>query len=145
MKVVLQRVKSAKVSVGGKTIGEIGKGYFLLLGVKEGDDDKAAISLAEKVSKLRVMSDENDKMNLNLSDAKGGVLVVSQFTLYADTSKGNRPSFVKAGDPKRAKALYELFIKKIQEEGLSVQTGEFGSYMLIENVLNGPVTIVLEA
>jgi D-tyrosyl-tRNA(Tyr) deacylase len=146
MKLVVQRVSQAKVTVRdtGKVCGEIGKGYMVLFGAKKGDTPQSAEKLAEKISKLRIMSDEGDKMNLNLQDVKGEILVVSQFTLYADISAGNRPSFVDAEDPDKAKELYLLFIDKLKENGLMVETGSFGDYMDIEMTLDGPVTIIYE-
>lgn len=125
--------------------GKIGKGYFILLGAKEGDTEEDADYLAEKLSKLRVMSDKNKKINLSLSDVEGEVLVVSQFTLYADMSKGNRPSFVKAAKPDRGEKLYGYFIKKLESLGVKVETGKFGAMMQIDAELDGPVTIILES
>lgn len=145
MRLVIQRVKKAKVSVGSKVEGSIGKGLFVLVGVRKGDTKEDARKLASKLSKLRVMADKEGKMNLNVEDIKGEILIVSQFTLYADTSKGNRPSFIKAGDPKDAKVLYEYFVSELKEIGLKVQTGSFGDYMQIEVDLDGPVTILLES
>lgn len=146
MRLVVQRVMSAKVTdiEKGTVIGEIERGLFVLLGVADGDNKESADFLAEKLVKLRVMSDENDKMNLSVIDEKASLLIVSQFTLYADTSKGNRPSFVKAAQPERAKKLYEYFVGKVNERGVKVQTGKFGAYMKIDADLDGPVTIVLE-
>ena len=146
MKLVIQRVEKAKVVrvSDGNTVGEIGLGLMVLVGFKKGDTEKSTEVLAEKLSKLRVMSDGKEKMNLSVGDTKGSVLVVSQFTLYADTSGGNRPSFIDAEEPTRAKELYELFISKLKEKDLNVQTGSFGDYMKIESVLDGPVTIILE-
>ncbi|KKR39553.1 D-tyrosyl-tRNA(Tyr) deacylase [Candidatus Woesebacteria bacterium RIFOXYA1_FULL_40_18] len=144
MRLVVQRVKKASVSVVGtnEVVGKIGKGLFVLVGVKKGDTLKDAEMLAAKLSKLRVMADENDKMNLTVSDVKGEFLVVSQFTLYADTSGGNRPSFINAALPDEAKKVYEHFIAKLKESGVKVETGSFGAYMEIESVLDGPVTIL---
>ncbi len=144
MRLVVQRVEKAKVVKvdDGSTVGEIGKGLFVLVGVKKGDTEKDAEMLAAKLSKLRVMADPNDKMNLSVSDVKGSMLVVSQFTLHADTSGGNRPSFINAEDPERAKELYEFFVKKLNDTGIKVETGSFGDYMKIETVLDGPVTII---
>lgn len=144
MKLVVQRVNNAEVKVEEKVVGKIKKGLFVLLGIKEKDTKDKAIFLAEKLAKLRVMSDSKGKMNLSVKDVNAEVLVVSQFTLYADTQAGNRPSFIKAADPKLAKSLYEIFIKKLEELGLKVKTGSFGSYMKIKAVLDGPVTIILE-
>lgn len=135
----------------GKVVGQIGKGLFVLVGVKRGDTEKDAEMLAAKLAKLRVMSDENDKMNLSVSDVNGSFLVVSQFTLYADTSGGNRPSFVSAALPEPARRVYDHFITKLKETGMSnplrgkVETGKFGAYMEIEAALDGPVTIILES
>jgi len=137
MKLVVQRVKRAKVGDA-----EIDLGLFILLGVKKGDTKEEAETLAVKISKLRVMSDKNDKMNLSVVDAKAEILVVSQFTLYADTSGGNRPSFISAEDPDKAKIIYEFFIEKLRSFNIPVQTGTFGEYMKIEALLDGPVTIV---
>ncbi len=145
MRLVIQRVKKAKVVVKGKdkTVGEIDKGLFILMGVKEGDSKEEAEKLAEKISKLRIMADKNGKMNLSIKDVEGKILVVSQFTLYADTSKGNRPSFIKAGAPELAKDIYEYFVTQLKEKGIKVETGEFGAYMEIDTELDGPVTILL--
>jgi D-tyrosyl-tRNA(Tyr) deacylase len=143
MKLVIQRVNSASVSVDRKIVGKIDKGLFVLVGVKEDDSKDDADVLAEKLKKLRIMADENDKMNLSLQEDQK-LLVVSQFTLHADTSKGNRPSFVKAADPKKAKEIYEYFISSLKRSGAEVETGEFGAYMLINTELDGPVTIILE-
>lgn len=144
MKLVVQRVKNAKVLrvEDKKVVGEIGLGLFVLVGFKKGDSEKEVEILAEKLSKLRVMSDENDKMNLSTQDAGGSILVVSQFTLYADTAGGNRPSFINAEEPDKAKKLCELFIADLRAKNIKVETGSFGDYMEIETVLDGPVTIV---
>ncbi len=146
MKVVVQRVKSAKVTrqEDNKIVGEIKSGLFLLLGIKRGDTEKQVDELVNKILKLRVMSDENDKMNVSVQDTKSEILLVSQFTLYASTKDGNRPSFVDAEEPTKAKVLYEYMITKLNESGLSIHTGSFGDYMKIEAELDGPVTIVLE-
>lgn len=146
MKLVVQRVKEAEVKVlpSKRSAGKIGKGIFILVGVGEGDDLKMAKALAEKVSKLRIISDENDKMNLSIKETDSEVLVVSQFTLYADTSKGNRPSFVKAALPEKAENIFDEFVGSLKELGLRVQTGEFGAYMEINTVCDGPVTILFE-
>ncbi len=146
MRVLLQRVTSGKVSIREKVISQIGKGYVILLGVKEGDSEKEADFLAEKIVNLRVMSDENEKMNLAIQDVGGSVLVVSQFTLYADLSAGRRPSFIKAAKPETAKKLYEYFIDKLKSmEIKAIQTGEFGAYMIVEIVNDGPVTIMIDS
>lgn len=146
MRLIVQRVQRAKVYRvnDGKTLGEIGLGLFVLVGFKKGDSEKEVGILADKISKLRVMSDGEDKMNLSVSETKSEILVVSQFTLYADTKGGNRPSFLEAEEPEKAKKLYELFIEKLREKGVKVETGSFGEYMQIEAVLDGPVTIIFE-
>ena len=147
MRLVVQRVNSAKVVVAetGKVVGEIGKGLFVLLGVKDGDSEREAEVLAEKLVKLRVMADDAGKMNLSVKDVAVSVLVVSQFTLYADTSKGNRPSFIKAAEPGHAEKLYKHFVDKLKEKGVEVETGSFGEYMEIDAKLDGPVTIIIES
>ncbi len=145
MKLVVQRVKTASVKTDGKVVGQIDKGLFILVGVGIGDTVKKAEDLAKKVAKLRIMSDENDKMNLSVKDVSGEILAVSQFTLYADTSAGNRPSFVKAEEPEKARQIYEHFVEVLKNEGIQVETGKFGAYMFIDPVLDGPVTIVLES
>lgn len=144
MKLVVQRVKevSVKTVKNNKTVGKISKGYFVLLGVKKEDTLKDAELLAAKLLKLRVMSDENGKMNLSINDAGGEILVVSQFTLYAGTSGGNRPSFIDAADPEDAKKIYEHFVERLKESGVKIETGSFGDYMEIESTLDGPVTIL---
>jgi D-aminoacyl-tRNA deacylase len=147
MRLVIQRVEKAKVlrqaqDKSWKNIGEIGIGLFVLVGIKKGDSEKEAETLAQKLSKLRVMSDKAGKMNLSVNDIRGKVLVVSQFTLHADTSGGNRPSFIDAEEPENAKKLYELFIEKLKENEIKVETGSFGDYMKIETTLDGPVTII---
>ncbi|RLC31406.1 D-tyrosyl-tRNA(Tyr) deacylase [Candidatus Woesebacteria bacterium] len=145
MRLVIQRVKEAKVFVKekDKVVGKISKGLFILMGVTEGDSKEDAEKLAEKVSKLRIMADENGKMNLSIKDVGGEILVVSQFTLYADTRKGNRPSFIKASVPGLAKDIYEHFVTQLEGKGVKVETGEFGAYMEIDTDLDGPVTIIL--
>ena len=144
MRLVVQRVEKAKVVKvdDGSTVGEIGKGLLVLAGIKKGDTKKDVEALAAKLSKLRVMSDKEGKMNLSIGDIGGSILVISQFTLHADTKGGNRPSFINAEEPRRAKELYEFFIKKLKENGIKVKTGSFGDYMKIETVLDGPVTIL---
>ncbi len=144
MRAVLQRVKKAKVKVGGKVVGEIGSGYFILLGVGKDDNEDKVAQLADKVLKLRVIADQDDKMNLSITDVNGEILVVSQFTLYANTQVGRRPSFIDAAQPETARDLYEKFVAKLRESRLKVETGEFGAMMEIESVADGPVTILLE-
>jgi len=145
MRLVIQRVSEAKVTVKetGKVAGQIGPGYFVLLGVSPSDSIKDAEILADKLSKLRVMSDQAGKMNLSVKDVGAEILVVSQFTLYADTSAGNRPSFIGAAEPKLAEEIYNHFLKCLKNKGVKVEAGSFGSYMEIETKLDGPVTIII--
>lgn len=144
MKLVIQRVKRAKVLrvEDGKVVGEIEEGLFVLVGFKKGDSEKDVDMLSIKLSKLRIMSDSEDKMNLSVTDVKGKMLVVSQFTLHADTSGGNRPSFINAEDPEKARKLYEFFIASLRAKNIEIETGSFGDYMKIDCVLDGPVTII---
>ena len=143
MRIVVQRVKSASVSVKSKNVGEIAEGLFILVGFKKGDTTQEVDTLASKLLKLRVMADEGGKMNLSVIDSKSQILVVSQFTLYANTKDGNRPSFIEAEEPEKANELYAYFVNKLKESGLVIQTGSFGDYMKIDAKLDGPVTIVL--
>ena len=143
MKLVIQRVTSSKVSVEGKTVGEIGKGYMILCGLKKGDSKAQALRLAEKVLNLRVMPDEEMKMNKSIVDAKGGILAISQFTLYSEI-QGRRPGFSEAEEPEKARQIFEVFVEELRKSGLNIQTGKFGHYMSIEMVNDGPVTIILE-
>lgn len=143
MKVVLQRVSRAKVSVDDAVIGEIGKGFLILLGVEESDSEEAANRMADKICKLRIFEDENGKTNLSLADVGGELLVVSQFTLCADCHKGNRPSFIKAGSPEKANRLYEYFIGRCRQSVEKVEHGSFGAMMEVELVNDGPFTLVL--
>lgn len=144
MKVVIQRVLEAKVEVDGITIGKIGKGFLIFLGVGQDDDEKIADRYIDKILKLRIFADENGKTNLSLQDVGGEVLVVSQFTLYADCRKGNRPDFIRAGNAKKAKELYEYFLAKIKEKLGKVERGEFGADMKVSLVNDGPFTIILD-
>ncbi len=143
MKIVLQRVLSASVEVENKIIGKIGQGYLILLGVGQEDTETDCDRLAEKIVKLRIFSDENDKTNLTINDVNGEILVISQFTLYADCKK-NRPSFSSAGKPDMAEKLYNYFIDKLREKGQHVEAGSFGASMKVELTNNGPFTIILE-
>lgn len=145
MKLVIQRVNRASVSVDEKIVGKIEKGLFILVGFKKGDTEKSCDELAQKVFKLRVMPDQNDKMNLSVEAADASILIVSQFTLYASVKDGNRPSFIDAEEPVRAQQLYDDFIYKLKSRFENVQTGKFGEYMKIEATLDGPVTILLES
>jgi len=145
MKVVLQRVSRGEVRVDGETVGRIGRGHVLLVGFREGDGPEEVEWMADKVVGLRVFGDDEGKMNLALDDVDGELLVVSQFTLYGDTRKGRRPSFVKAAAPDVAIPLYEAFIEALRTRNVArVETGEFGTMMDVELVNDGPVTLILE-
>ena len=145
MKLVVQRVLSSKVEVENKIVGEIQKGFMVLCGITHNDTEKEADILARKVCNLRVFEDENGKMNKSLKDIGGKLLIISQFTLYADSmSSGNRPSFINAARPEKAEPLYEYFLKKCEEEGVEVEKGIFGADMKVSLVNDGPVTITLE-
>ena len=144
MRIVLQRVTSASVSVDGEVTGRIGTGYLVLLGVGQGDTEEDCRRLADKLINLRIFSDENGKINLSLADVGGELLVVSQFTLYADCRKGNRPNFIQAGKPDEAERLYNYFADYCRSKGKHVETGIFGADMKVELVNDGPFTIVLE-
>ncbi len=145
MRVVLQRASSGSVAIGGEVVGEIGLGLVLLVGFTEGDEEPALEWMAEKVLGLRVFGDEEGKMNLSLEDVAGDLLVVSQFTLYGDTRKGRRPSFIKAAGPELATARYERFLEILKERAPGrVESGEFGAMMDVALVNAGPVTLVLE-
>ncbi len=144
MKIVVQRVKNAQVEVEGKTVGKINQGFLVLLGVTHGDTKEQADYLVKKLCNLRVFKDENDKMNLGLKDINGELLIVSQFTLYADCSNGNRPSFINAGKPEQAEKLYEYFCEKCSENNIHVEKGIFGADMKVSLLNDGPVTIIIE-
>jgi D-tyrosyl-tRNA(Tyr) deacylase len=145
MRLVLQRVKSARVLVAGHAIAEIGTGFVILLGIGPEDSEAQARTLSEKITYLRIFEDEQGKMNRSVMDVGGQALVVSQFTLYADTRKGRRPSFTDAALPEVARPLVERFAEMLRELGIPTQTGEFGAHMLVEIANDGPVTIWLEA
>ena len=144
MKIVLQKVKKASVSVDNKIVGSIDKGYCLLVGVHKESTEEDAKYLAKKISQARLFEDDNDKINLSLKDVGGSILSVSQFTLYADTKKGNRPSFTSAAGAEKANELYEKFNEYLKEEGVTVETGIFQTMMEVNIVNDGPVTIVYE-
>ena len=145
MKIVVQRVKNAKVDVEGKTVRKIDTGFLVLLGVTHEDTEEQADYLAKKLCNLRVFTDENDKMNLSLKDVNGKLLIVSQFTLYADCTGGNRPSFTNAAKPDKAEKLYEYFCKQCKEKyNIEVEKGIFGADMKVELLNDGPVTIIIE-
>ncbi len=145
MKFVVQRVKEANVVVDGKIIGEIEKGFLVLVGISNNDNKDIADKMVKKLIGLRIFSDENDKINLSLIDVSGGLLMISQFTLYADCRKGNRPSFTDAGSPDMANELYEYILAKCKEQVPNVQKGEFGAAMKVSLVNDGPFTIVLDS
>ena len=144
MKLVVQRVKSTRLEVDGKLISEIGKGLAVYVGVGVGDKEAEADRLAEKLVKLRIFEDENGKMNLSVKDVGGEILSISQFTLYADVSHGNRPGFSGAERPERANELYEYFSRKVAEQGVTVKKGVFGADMQILQHNDGPVTIIYD-
>lgn len=144
MRVVLQRVSRASVTIDGRTAGAVERGFCLLVGFTHGDTESTVDWMAEKVTGLRLFSDPEGKMNLGLQEVGGAVLVVSQFTLYGDAAKGRRPSFIDAARPEQAIPLYERFIAALRGKGLQVATGEFGAQMLVEIHNDGPVTLILE-
>ena len=144
MKLVIQRVSEASVTIDGVCKGKIGKGFLVLVGVGADDTKEIADRFAEKMLKRRIFEDENGKTNLSLAQVEGELLVISQFTLYAECAHGNRPSFINAGAPAMANELYEYFVGKCRESGLKVETGEFGADMKVELENDGPFTIVLE-
>ena len=143
MIVVLQRVTQAKVDIDEKTVGQIGKGLMVLVCAEKGDTDEKARLLAQRLLLYRVFEDENGKMNLSVTDVKGGLLLISQFTLAADTTRGNRPSFTPAAPPDEGKRLFDIFVQETEKSGLTVQTGQFGAYMRVSLVNDGPVTLTL--
>jgi D-tyrosyl-tRNA(Tyr) deacylase len=146
MRVVLQRVNKCAVEINGEVVSSINNGFLLLLGVKDGDCEADAMKLAKKISGLRIFTDENDKMNLSLSDVNGSVIVVSNFTLYADCSHGRRPSFIKAARPEISNPLYKFFCEQLRLNGVEdVQTGQFGADMKVELCNDGPVTLVIDS
>ena len=144
MKIVVQRVKNASVKVENKIVGKIDKGFLVLLGVTHNDTKEQADYLVKKLCKLRIFTDENEKMNLNLNDVNGQLLIVSQFTLYADCTQGNRPSFIQAADSEYANKLYEYIVNECNQKVQTVKSGVFGANMKIKLVNDGPVTILIE-
>lgn len=145
MRAVVQRVKNARVDIAGQTVGEIGHGLLVFLGVSEEDSEKDAEYMAEKIANLRIFSDEKDLMNLSLLDIGGSALVVSQFTLWGDCRKGRRPSFAKAAKPETAKGLYEHFMALLQAKGVMVASGRFQEMMDVHILNDGPVTIMIDS
>jgi D-aminoacyl-tRNA deacylase len=144
MRIVLQRVSDASVTIGGRVAGAIGRGFCLLVGFTHDDTDDRVDWMADKVAGLRLFSDAEGKMNLGLAEVQGALLVISQFTLYGDTARGRRPSFIDAARPETAIPLYERFVAALRSRGLEVATGEFGADMLVEIHNDGPVTLILE-
>lgn len=145
MRFVIQRVKEANVKVDGRVIGEIGRGFMVLIGVCQEDTRETADKMIRKMINMRIFQDENDKTNLALSDVNGELLLVSQFTLYADCHKGNRPSFIKAGSPDLANEIYEYIISECRKQVPKVEKGEFGADMKVSLINDGPFTIVLDS
>lgn len=144
MKLVIQRVKEASVAVDDNCIGRIASGFLVLVGIGKNDTPELADKYIKKMTGLRIFEDENGKTNLSLKDVNGEILLISQFTLYANCKKGNRPSFVDAGDPKEAERLYKYMIQKTRETGIPVETGKFGAEMKVSLVNDGPFTILLD-
>lgn len=144
MRIVIQRVRQGRVSVNGEIIAEIGQGMVILVGVGPADGEEQARYLAEKIANLRIFEDEHGKINRSLLEVNGSAIVISQFTLYADTRKGRRPSFTDAAPPELASPLVERFAEMLREQGVETQTGQFGAHMLVEISNDGPVTIWLE-
>jgi D-tyrosyl-tRNA(Tyr) deacylase len=145
MRAVIQRVKSAQVCVDGRVIGKIGKGLLVLLGVGKGDGESDLSFLSSKIPELRIFEDASGKLNLSVKEIGGEMMIVSQFTLYGDCRKGRRPSFTEAEEPTIARSLYEQFISKLGEQGISVQTGEFQAKMEVHLINDGPVTLLLDS
>lgn len=144
MRAVVTRVSSASVASGGAALGQIGRGFLILLGVGTEDTEAKALWLADKITGLRIFEDERGKMNRSLADVGGALLVVSQFTLYGDCRRGRRPDFLAAARPQTAVPLYELFLRRCRQAGFSVETGRFGADMQITSVNDGPVTLILD-
>lgn len=145
MRCLVQRVLSASVSVSGESLGRIERGYLILLGVNNQDTEAVADKMLKKILDARLFEDENGKTNLSIRDISGSLLIVSQFTLYADTRKGNRPSFIQAGDPAHANALYEYFLQKAEKAGIPTAHGQFGADMKVSLVNDGPFTIMYDS
>jgi D-tyrosyl-tRNA(Tyr) deacylase len=145
VRILVQRVAEARVTVDSELVGQIGAGLCALVGVSAQDNETQADSLAEKIKNLRIFADEQGKMNRSVFDLGGEVLVISQFTLYGDVRKGNRPSFTEAAEPARAQSLYEHLVDRLRANGLTVATGRFGAHMKVSLVNDGPVTLMLEA
>ena len=145
MKLVIQRVSEARVEVGERTVGAIRKGFLVLAGISEEDTEAVCDAMIRKMAALRIFEDEAGKTNLDIRTVEGSILLVSQFTLYADCRKGNRPSFVHAGSPEKAEKLYQYMIRKCEETGIPTQQGEFGAEMKVSLVNDGPFTVILDS
>ena len=144
MRAVLTRVKHASVAIDGKIHGQIGEGFLILLGVTHEDTEAQAVKLAEKLTSLRIFEDENGKMNRGLDEVQGQLLIISQFTLYGNCKKGRRPEFLAAARPEVAIPLYEKFVQLCRDKGFHTETGEFGAYMQVDSLNDGPLTIILD-
>ncbi|MCL5985651.1 MAG: D-aminoacyl-tRNA deacylase [Actinobacteria bacterium] len=145
MRTLIQRVTSSSVSIGGREIARIGRGFNVLAGVNANDEQKDAVFLAQKILNLRIFEDDEGKFNRSILEVGGDVLVVSQFTLYADCEKGRRPSFTSAARPEQAQGIIDVLVEKLRESGLRVESGIFGAHMVVEIVNDGPVTIILDS
>lgn len=145
MRFLIQRVKHASVTIDGNVTGKIGQGFLVLIGIEQADTKEIADKMIKKLIGLRIFEDENGKTNLNISSVNGEMLLVSQFTLYADCKKGNRPSFIKAGNPDMANALYEYIVSECRRENMNVETGSFGADMKVDLLNDGPFTILLDS
>jgi D-tyrosyl-tRNA(Tyr) deacylase len=145
MKFVIQRVEHAQVEVEGEVIGKIGPGFMVLIGIAETDTEEIADKMIQKMRKLRIFDDENGKTNLSIDDVKGELLLISQFTLYADCKKGNRPSFFRAGNPEKASAMYDDIVEKCRSLGYKTECGKFGAEMKVSLLNDGPFTIVMDS
>jgi D-aminoacyl-tRNA deacylase len=145
MRAVVQRVTEGRVNVGDEVVGQIDRGLLVLLGITHGDTEQQARWLADKIASLRIFNDSAEKMNLSLADVQGGMLIVSQFTLYGDCRKGRRTSFIEAADPKLAEPLYEYFANCVRALGIPVATGRFGAMMQVALINDGPVTLIVES
>lgn len=145
MKFLIQRVKESNVKIDGKIVGKINKGLNVLIGISEGDTKEVADKMVKKLLKLRIFNDEVGKMNLSIKDVEGQLLLISQFTLYANMKDGNRPSFIKAGRPEMSNKFYDYIVEEVKKSGLKVETGKFGASMEVNIKNDGPVTIILES
>ena len=145
MRLIVQKVSKSSVKIDGEVVGKINKGYMVLVGITDGDDEILVGKMVDKLVNLRIFEDENDKLNLSLLDVQGSILSISQFTLYANCKKGRRPSFIDAAKPDVSIPLYDLFNKKLEEKGVKVERGVFGAMMEVSLINDGPVTIILDS